>query len=355
MSGKSATIIGSGRWLSFVWILLFALALGWLLRPVSAPQLPAGWSHWKQVGPVFAMIPFRNGVLTGGANGIWYIDDRPVRPFAAGGPPSDAIIHQLVQPQVDMVWVGHSKGLSILTSGKWSHYAVADGIPEPPLYAMELDAQGGWIGGEGGLIRFQGNPPWPQGAIISMAPSKQIPVHRISAILQDSYGGVWIGSNEPPKGGLFRSDAAGVSYWGREAGLPHPQVTSILQDQAGRIWAGTGFYNRGGVAVLTRRQQEWVLAKTLDTNDLAGPKVRSLAQDKQGRYWIGSENSGLAIRTETALLRVMDQTTGLPEREVTSIQQTEDGAVWLATLNGVIRIKPQVITTLTTEVKGGSS
>jgi ligand-binding sensor domain-containing protein len=353
--GHITTIIGSGRILGAIWILLFVLAMGWLLRPV--PELPAtpGWSNWKQVGAVFSILPYRDGVLAAGANGIWYLDAKSAQRFTPEGPAADVVVHELVLTRDNSLWVGHSRGVSLLSAGIWTHLDSQDGIPEPPIYALALDELGGWIGGEGGLVRFQGSPPWQDSDLTRIAPSAQIPVSRISALMQDRSGGVWVGSNEPPRGGLFRHTPAAVTFWGTDSGLPHPQVTSLLEDNSGRIWAGTGFHNRGGAALFASQGQKWELVATLDADDLAGPKVRSLAQDSSGHYWIGSESSGLAIRNDRSLMRVLNRAAGLPDREVTAIRQTSDGAVWLATLKGVVRIDPRTISDLTAKVGGGSS
>ena len=68
--------------------------------------------------------------------------------------------------------------------------------------------------------------------------------------------------------------------------------------------------------------------------ELAGPKVRSLYQDRAGRMWLGHEYDGITVRFQGRTVRFITMTDGLPAREVMTMRQAPDGALWLGTLGG---------------------
>ena len=67
------------------------------------------------------------------------------------------------------------------------------------------------------------------------------------------------------------------------------------------------------------------------------------AEDRAGRLWVGSENDGLAVLADGRRAARLDTDHGLPGMEVTAIVQTGDGALWLATLQGLARIGPETV------------
>jgi ligand-binding sensor domain-containing protein len=150
-----------------------------------------------------------------------------------------------------------------------------------------------------------------------------------------------------PAGGLNRLEGGRWQHWTEADGLPHPNVTSILQARDGRVWVGLGLFQQGGCAVFRRGDDgRWVLERCLPRSELAGPKVRSLCQDRRGRYWLGYESDGLTIRDESRTLRTVTPADGLPSWEATVICEAGDGAIWLATLSGVVRISPAAVDAL---------
>ncbi len=325
--------------LILVWIALFIVAGAWLLRPEPEIITPSGWKKWSQTGAIYTLIPYRNGVLAGGVKGLWYSDGNTTVAFAPSALPKGAMVTALAHAPGRGVWVGHSEGLSIFHKGEWWHWNIINGLPKPPIQSIILEHhKGGWIAGDNGLVRFSGDFSGLDVNKTRILPNHKYPIHRISQLLRDQNNDLWIGTNQAPQGGIFLLSGDKIRSWGHSDGLPHPQVTSIIQDSLGQIWVGTGFHNRGGAAIFKQTQKGWKLKKTLREDELAGPKVRSLAQDKQGRYWIGSESNGLTLRDDQKIITILSKEQGLPGKEVTHTIQTKDGAIWLATLKGLVRI-----------------
>ncbi len=246
--------------------------------------------------------------------------------------------------------MGHSEGLSILYKQKWQHWSRSDGLPKAPIVSIALGERGGkkggYIAGMDSLIRFDGTILNKKINGKQILPSSDFPIQRISRLLLDSNGNLWIGTNEAPKGGVLLFTEDSLKLWSHKSGLLHPQVTSMMEDQKGRIWVGTGFHNHGGVAIFENRPQGWRLQSTLLEEQLAGPKVRSLTQDREGNYWIGSESNGLAIRSDDKIITIFRKKEGLIGLEVTKTLQTKDGSIWLATLKGLMHIDTKALSKL---------
>lgn len=321
-----------------VWIVSFIVATVWLFRPEPEIVTPSGWKRWSQTGAIYALIPYGNGVLSGGVKGLWYSDGNITVPFKSSGLSKGIMVVTLVNTSNRGLWVGHSEGLSVFHKEKWQHLDRSDGLPKPPIRSIILDGKNSWIAGIDGLIHFSGDLLSPEINKTRILPNDNFPVQKISMLLLDKNDNLWIGTSEAPKGGIFLLSGNKITFWGTANGLPHPQVTSIMKDNKGDIWVGTGFHNRGGAAIFEQTKKGWKLKKTLLDDELAGPKIRSLAQDRQGYYWIGSENNGLAIRDDQNIITILSKEQGLPGKEVTNTIQTKDGAVWLATLKGLVRI-----------------
>jgi len=333
--------------LMLVWIVVFGVALLWLLRPAPPIPTPSGWQKWSDTGAIYTLVPYKNGVLTGGVKGLWYSDSNSTVPFNPSDLPQGIVVTTLLNTADRGLWVGHSEGLSILYKEQWRHWSRSDGLPKAPIQSIALDKRGdekgGYIAGMDGLIHFDGIIPNPNINGKQILPNSDFPMQKISRLLLDREDNLWIGSNEAPKGGVLLLSKERWRLWTPKDGLPHPQVTSMLEDKKGRIWVGTGFHNLGGAAIFEQTNQGWRLQDTLSAEQLAGPKVRSLAQDSEGNYWIGSENNGLAIRDEHNLITILRKKEGLIGLEVTQTLQTKDGAIWIATLKGLMRIDMGVL------------
>ncbi|QQS73340.1 MAG: hypothetical protein IPP95_03685 [Flavobacteriales bacterium] len=113
-------------------------------------------------------------------------------------------------------------------------------------------------------------------------------------------------------------------------GLPASKVYALLQDSTGLLWIGTeaGLASYDGNKVKAFGAGE----------DLAPSGARSIFLDKDLRLWVGHLGGGISLR-EGNRFRSLQLEGTPPTKDITDIAQDEKGAIWVATFgDGAYRI-----------------
>jgi signal transduction histidine kinase/ligand-binding sensor domain-containing protein len=300
-----------------------------------------------------------------------------------------------------------------LDINQYAHTAwrVRDGFAKGFIYAIAQTPDGYlWLGTEFGLLRFDGvravawTPPngqlpsnniptllathdgtfwigttkglasWKDGKLTSYS---ELNGSRISALLEDRTGTVWVATDEPRifegNVGPINADSEG-KFWvglekgsgkwksgrpksfempGAEYGLPplgeHEQsalltssdgrvpgqvnwqvwrskASQVLRDRDGGVWVATS--DRGLIHVHQGRTDVFA-----EADGLSGDTVTALLQDQEGNIWAVTTN-GIDRFREYAVPNISIKQ-GLSNTNSVSIVGAKDGSVWVATFNGL--------------------
>jgi signal transduction histidine kinase/ligand-binding sensor domain-containing protein len=137
-------------------------------------------------------------------------------------------------------------------------------------------------------------------------------------------------------GRMHAQGAADVAWghqaWSTEDGLPQNSVHQILQTRDGFLWIAT----EGGVARFDGAH--FKLLNQADAPAFTTDDTCCLAEDAQGALWIGTSD-GLIRDWHGALHRFSAQT-GLPSASILSVTAGGDGAVFVLTDAGLVRVGP---------------
>ncbi|WP_349664383.1 ligand-binding sensor domain-containing protein [Cellulophaga lytica] len=77
--------------------------------------------------------------------------------------------------------------------------------------------------------------------------------------------------------------------------------------------------------------------------------IRAILQDSKGNYWLGSHNEGVSVY-DGKLFKYITTNDGLPNNQIRSIQEDENGIIWIVTANGVCSYDGLKITNYPTEI-----
>ncbi|HEY3860855.1 MAG TPA: two-component regulator propeller domain-containing protein [Verrucomicrobiae bacterium] len=150
-----------------------------------------------------------------------------------------------------------------------------------------------------------------------------LPDGALNVILQTQDGYLWVGTTA----GLVRFD--GVKFTPLELGKGQPdRVTALCQDSAGGLWIGTE--NRGLFSWKDNQLRAFSAADgLLDTN------VTSLTLDEAGRLWVGTKKG--VNRRDGERFTALTTRDGLPDNSVSSVHAARSGTVWITTAGGMCR------------------
>ncbi len=194
-----------------------------------------------------------------------------------------------------------------------------------------------------------------------------LPQSIITVLMQDSYGFLWIATNE----GLAKFNGYSFEVFNQTNGYPFRIITGIVEKSPGIFWVATV---DKGIWELSNKQIKKVkidsslhsehinfLIKTYDNEILigaepgglyvikhdslklhisdtdggcAGPLI-SAAKDYQGHYWLGSFKSGLQAFDQSQKVLHLTTKDGLPSNEIRSILARKNGEVWVGTRYGL--------------------
>jgi PAS domain S-box-containing protein len=219
---------------------------------------------------------------------------------------------------------------------RFDHLGIEDGLSNAWVQAILKDSQGFlWFGTQDGLNRYDGGDI----KVYRHDPRDQhsLPSKTAAVLFEDSKKRLWVGSGW---------GKAGVALYDREHDrfktiLPNPdkasgnEVRAIIEDRQGALWLGTD----NGIARLdpeTGTINRFTLVS--DSNVAAETRIISLHEDRQNRLWVGS-NAGLMQfdRRHGEYSRwpgPSDDAIGLNRLQVEDFYEDENGALWVATLNG---------------------
>ncbi|WP_372015084.1 diguanylate cyclase [Pseudoxanthomonas sp. 10H] len=261
------------------------------------------------------------------------------------------------------IWVGTMEGLLMRDpQGRWRRFGGEAGLPPGLVWPYRAPDGTVWLAADGRLFRVEGERVVAAHALPGaghittmlvdrhgalwvgtenrgvarigprgtewLAPGDVLPRGRIASLLEDAEGSIWIGAN----GGLFRLRETLFTGYTRRDGLASDYVRAVFEDRDGVLWAGDG----GG---LDRQGEDGRFHPVaLPGGGDEAPSVLSIDQGVDGDLWVGTFADGVYRLRDGVLQRRYGPAEGLPSGHVRAIAAAGDGAVWVGSRRGVVRI-----------------
>lgn len=142
-----------------------------------------------------------------------------------------------------------------------------------------------------------------------------------------------------------RMDRTSFDYttrtWQMDEGLPNNTVQAVTQTSDGFLWVGTqaGLARFDGTSFFCYDQR--------NTPALKNSSITALCADRDGALWIGTDGGGL-LAFSNGVFTKWSASNGLACDALRVVYQTQDGAIWVGTTNGMSRYQQGRWTTYTT-------
>ncbi|MBX7220406.1 MAG: carboxypeptidase regulatory-like domain-containing protein [Blastocatellia bacterium] len=270
--------------------------------------------------------PDRNRLWIGTSRSVEVFDGIRFEPLE--GYPVDTPVRRLLVDRDKTLWIASTRGLF-----HWDEKQLTrtdtQSLPNPDVRDVIYDARRPvlWVAGVNSITPI--NP--------TSLKSEGEPVRidgEVRYLLQSTNGLLWIATDR----GVFRYDPATAELVviGTAQGLESLDVRWILeQPNSNRFWFATGH----GVEYFDGNRVQ----SSLINNTTEGSDVRSLFLDREGYLWAGLGDG--AIRKFLPALPGLERNYkreqyDLPGSSIRSMAQTEDGAMWFATDQGLTRHYP---------------
>ena len=251
-----------------------------------------------------------------------------------------------LQPDTEgILWVGTGQGLIRFetTTGTAEVMPFEQGAPDqvkfPSILAMMKDSSGDiWVGAENGLQKYsitaKAFVPWTGNSRLF----RRLTGIRISALFEDRFGVIWIGSAE---NGIwsYRAETQILHQYtdAREdpSNLTNNEIHAIFADRTDVLWIGTHV----GLSKFNQTQKGFAHFNPMESGrGLSDNYVRAVYEDREKRIWIGTYDG----------LNVYD-----PGNDRYSLYQHRPGDTRSISHNRIMSLCPQGQDTLWVGTAGG--
>src|SRR5215213_586065 len=347
-----------------------------------------GLWRWKPGPPKFYPLPGEpdgiqcfgedtDGTLLVGWNGgIHRFLDGKTEVYSIPGRAGQIRGRRMLRDRDGSLWIGtFNEGLVHVHHGKSDVFGLSQGLSGQAANLLFEDREGSiWVAGGNGLDRFR------DFAIATFSVNQGFSSPRTRSVLADRDGGIWVATpdrlnrwnsgqvailntNSPQRQGptngftpnsLFQDDTGriwvstpfGFGYLKNDRYVSVAEVpgavTAMAQDTAGNLWIANE--HAGFFQVLRERVVQQIPWSKLGRND---PVSAVSADTLRGGLWLGFFLGGIAYYSEGQIRSSYTTAEGLTGGRVNDFRLDQDGTLWIATDNGVSRLKNGRFATLT--------
>jgi ligand-binding sensor domain-containing protein/signal transduction histidine kinase/DNA-binding response OmpR family regulator len=196
----------------------------------------------------------------------------------------------IVADKNNRIWIGtFGKGLWTFNpvTGRYEKASILNSDINN-IYAILPQERGIWIGTYGtGLYFFDNESGRLTEYQNDLTNPSTISSRYIRVLLSDSYGGLWVGTQNGLNYKASGSESFNRYFLNNTVGLSisNNQIFALFEDSKGQIWIGTG---GGGANCYHPGSGSITVLKKSD--GLAGNIVFGILEDKQGNIWFSTEN-----------------------------------------------------------------
>jgi signal transduction histidine kinase/ligand-binding sensor domain-containing protein len=275
----------------------------------------AVWVGMTRRGPGLGLVRFEHGA--------W-------KPFATPDLDGSTLqVNALLFDRERVLWIGTTdRGLYRLRDGRVDHFATAEGLSGETVRNIFEDREGNvWVVTSDGIDCFRDTH------VITTTLREGLSANWASSVAAGRDGTVWIGNHDAldalrPNGGIASIRQAD--------GLPGVRVTSMLEDRAGCLWIGVD----DGLWLYADGRFQPVTQDGKPTGLVVG-----LTEDRDQNIWAVVD--GMTRR----LLRIRDRTVveAVPASRVSRVRSltgAPDGGLWLGLAEGLARYRDGTLTML---------
>ncbi|MCX6028211.1 MAG: hypothetical protein NT169_02770 [Chloroflexi bacterium] len=286
---------------------------------------------WPAAAEIFTLWAEKDGrVWAGTQNGLFFYEAGIWQQFPLLTTDSGPAVFALLQDEKGGLWAGTDQGLFYSAAPRADNPTLTqlrarqNGLVNDYVRAMAFTPDGAlWLGTIAGISRYAGH-------IWQTVEDDGLAGQRINAILTDSRGKTWVGTEQ---GGLAVWDGREWQRLTEREGLPDRRIVSLFEDSRGWIWVGTG----NDVGYLAADGKWRFFGRAAIGVDLP---VYSFAQDADGPLWLAA--GGGAVRwDETGGFQPAPELAG---KRVNAVHRGRDGALWFGLPDdGVKRLLPGAV------------
>jgi len=278
---------------------------------------------------------------------LWLGTDRGITRLLDGAKPrvltqKDGLagdkVKALVIDSEGIVWAGSLPGgVSRIdpATGRIQAFGVESGLTDDRVISLYLDTENRlWASTSGGIFRST-NTRVPHLRFDRQFPPGSTDRDIFFRFLRDNRGRMWVGSTS----GLYRWDQNGWTRFTAKDGLKRDGVIHVAQADDGALWVA--YREPVGVSRLIFSGDK-IAAQHYSTKDgLSSNYIVFFGLDSRRRLWIGTDN-GVNVATGTGGWTRYTRDDGLvwDDCAANSFFAEPDGTVWIGTLKGLSRFRP---------------
>ena len=255
---------------------------------------------------------------------------------------SQSYVYDIIQDKNGFVWIATQDGLNRYDGKNFVYYrhdstnknSIADNFIRK-LFIDHNDVL--WVGTNEGLSRYNESLDSFENFYHQDNDSNSLKDNEIWDIYQDKERNIFISTKEGlQKFDKENSNFSRIRFRGFENSLK--EIKTIFQDEKGNFWLGT--YDNG--IFLTNSTMSFVVSLS-DQNKWNLKLNASALYDLKfidNQYWLGTNNGLYIISQDYEIVKHYtnqntDKSQNLLSNKVRSIEQLNDSAIWLGTLNGL--------------------
>ncbi|MES1244073.1 MAG: two-component regulator propeller domain-containing protein, partial [Acidobacteriota bacterium] len=231
-----------------------------------------------------------------------------------------------------------------LASAKPRIYTVKDGLGGNSVERILEDSHGGlWVGTNGARplalwsrAGVEGAGGGGGGAFRTWGREDGLPPGTPSALAEDRSGQIWVGFAE---GGLARRREGRFERLGPETGLPDGPVTDLHVDRAGHLWVATEGGGAGRLDTPSAPGPKFVRYTT--EQGISSDEILCLTDDRWGRIYLGGHKGLDRLDPGTGQLEHFTTADGLGSNRVDAAWTDPQGYLWFGTRRGLSRLQPE--------------
>ena len=255
------------------------------------------------------------------------------------------------------IWVGTDDGLNQLKPDgeefTWHNTFTKPALSDNAVMSLLGEKGTLWVGTySGGLNKYDLASKSITTFRASTGPGRILAADGITSLLRTSGGHLLVGTYQ---GGLSvfepgeQLESARVYLHNPtdSHSLSNNNVLALLEDTWGRIWIGTE--NGLNLFSLRSRRFQRYYAEKGNSNSLSSNMVWSLHEDKSGNLWLGTNGGGLnlwrrnEIESNNPQFEHFSENISLPSSSIFGIEEDASGSLWLSHNKGVTRFNPETL------------